>query len=759
MAVSYGPAINTSTNGARVGLELRVTGSGASRTVHWEIWLWTKRASFGSASYSVSGATSSSGSSSYSHSNNSSDWPTSNRTRLASGSFTRSLNYGSSQTVSISGAVSSISAVPGTASHSRSITLPARGIEPPYTPQNVSVSRVSDARATVSWTRNNPNLDRQPYYQQRIQRRFRLDVPGNPWSSWSTRATLTGSPSSYSDETAANWAYQWRVQARNTAGDSGWATTGEYRTTPAAPSNLRAQSSTAGIRVSWSNQARFPVGTEVQRQEGAGAWVEFRVRAPGATDATLADPDLTVTHRFRARAVGTGTPALNSSWVYSNVVELAAPPAAPTGLGPSSAWDATEARTLTWRYVPTDGSQQERFQIRHRLAGGAWVTVPAVDAEVSAWTLPASTYTNGDTVEWQVRTWGPHPDAGPWSQTAITSPVARPTVAINTPEEGETIDRSSVQVAWGYDDEAGGSQAGWRLTLERDGQEVQSLSGSGATSSRVLSGLADDTIYTLRMAVRGGSGLWSVDDEVTFAVSYLPPQAPTIEVSWDVELGAAVVGIEHPPWGEDSAEPSHAQLWRAIDDGPWLLIADEIPLDTSVTDPIPAIGDGTVNYYRARAVSVLPSTADSAVVPLAVALRDTRGWVYLNAGPGMSQVCRVRGNATRGDSEGVGKGLRTYRGRPSPVLRSGTARSLQWQVSARLAPNFDGASTRAELVDLQALDGAVCYRDPVPEAPARWFGAMHEPDFSWERILGDVSWSMTQVDYAEGLAVEESEDE
>src|SRR5690554_5984839 len=109
MAVNWGPAVTTSTNGMRVGLELRHTVSGATATVHWEIWLWTRRAAFNTGSnYSVDDGVSS-GSFSFNHSNNSSDWPSSNRTKVASGSFTRALQYGSTQTVGITGRIWGVS--------------------------------------------------------------------------------------------------------------------------------------------------------------------------------------------------------------------------------------------------------------------------------------------------------------------------------------------------------------------------------------------------------------------------------------------------------------------------------------------------------------------------------------------------------------------------------------------------------------------------------------------------------------------------
>src|SRR5690606_34698757 len=246
---------------------------------------------------------------------------------------------------------------------------------------------------------------------------------------------------------------------------------------------------------------------------------------------------------------------------------LASPPSAPTNHGPSTPWDATEARTWTWRHVPTDGSTQQRFQVRHRLAGTTtWTTETAVQSSAEQWTLPAGSYSNGDTIERQVRTWGVHPEPGPWSTTQRDTPQARPTVSINSPEHGTELDNSTTTLSWGYAQEAGFEQAAWRYELrDGDGRVVRTRSGNGTASTHTLTNLADEATYTVAVEVRSTHGLWSEPDEVTFTVSYLPPAPPSMEAAWDVERGAAALQLEQPTWTEDTAEPSHHQVWRAAD--------------------------------------------------------------------------------------------------------------------------------------------------------------------------------------------------
>ena len=67
---------------------------------------------------------------------------------------TVTLNYGSTQTFTINATIRPSGSWPGSVSHSRTVTLPARPVSAPAAPTNVAVSRVSDTRQTVTWTRN-----------------------------------------------------------------------------------------------------------------------------------------------------------------------------------------------------------------------------------------------------------------------------------------------------------------------------------------------------------------------------------------------------------------------------------------------------------------------------------------------------------------------------------------------------------------------------------------------------------------------------
>src|SRR5690625_3784912 len=771
MAVTWGAARTaggSTGNGVRVGIDLTYSGSGSTRTVVFELWLWTRRSSFGnSVPYSREwNYGSSSGTFGYSHTSSSS-WSTANRTRIGRWTQTVTLQYGSTTTVTAEGTITNSGlggTMPsGTTSHSRSITLPARSYNSPSTPTNVSVSRNSDTSHTVSArivaSSSAPVMER--HWQRRVW--------NEGWSGWVTRARFTSptytSSGNYSwtdTGTRENRVYQWRVRVVNPSGSATSSSTGSHWTSPWRPYSITARGTAQGIRISWLDQTAYGLFVvDIQHRENGGSWQSLATVSGGAVGErsyyTHTDPDVSVTHQYRLRARNNaaGAPGLTSAWNLSPVVGLAAPPNAPRITGPNVPVDVDEPVTLTYAYAPTDGSEQQSRQVRWRLAGEqGWVTLDREHTDSGSVALDVG---EPGVVEVQVRTWGAHPDPSPWSATHQILLVEKPTVSINAPDEGELIETSTATVEWGYsqgqDEEDESPQAAWRLTLLVGGQVAQEHSGTGDDRALQLRNLEDDTDYTVRLQVRSGHGLWSDAEESHFSVSYVLPQAPTIEsVTWDVDLGAAVVSIDQPEWEEGHAEPSHHLLWRAIGDGPWLLIEDAVPLGSSVTDPIPAIGDGTVNHYQVTTVSVLPSVAHSEVVSLAVPTRGkggTGGWVYLNAGPGMSEVCRIRANVERSRTAGRVKSSRRYWGRDYPLPVSGRARSNEWAISARIAPDYDGASTDEELIDLQEADGLVCYRDPLG---ARWYGLMGELDFSHRSITGEVSWSMRQMDHQEGLS-------
>lgn len=421
----------------------------------------------------------------------------------------------------------------------------------PAAPSAMTAGRVSDASHSLAWTRNATSAA--PYDSLLLQRW------DNVTQAWATIATLAGTATSYSDATTqADRRYQWRIQSKNAAASSAWTYSAFVDTTPATPTACTAAKVAADIVVTWTNAATQASAVEVWHQPGSGAWELLATVAAGsAASYQHVAPSNAVTHTYRVRAKS-ASPVLYSGYATSQVVQLAAPPNAPTITGPLGAVDpGLGIAMLSWRHNPVDSSRQSKYQIQHRLKGATSWTVEAErvssSSEAPLWQIdPSFGYVAGNTIEWQVRTWGVHASPSPYSATGTIVLSATPTVAINSPGPVATEPRLTVQ--WGYYQEQGSAQGQWQAELvNANGATVEALSGSGATTSATFARLLPDTsAWTVRVRARSGAGLWSEWTVQAFKVDYPEPVRPIASADWQPDTGSIEVGIDNPPSAGDS---------------------------------------------------------------------------------------------------------------------------------------------------------------------------------------------------------------
>ena len=619
----------------------------------------------------------------------------------------------------------------------------------PAAPTGATVTRGSDTSQTIRWTNHSPTSSTAPYQKVQIQR-WRVGT-----GTWATIATLTGAPTSYVDKsTTSNERYRYRVRAYNTSGYSGFSTTDYVSTTPAAPTGIKAVKNTDGnIVVTWSlASVKAPSGVEIWRTaDGVDrtAGVLLSATSTQYVD-TAADPSQTWSYRVRAIAgsqSGDAAPTLYGPFsARSNTVQLLTNPLAPTGLAPASeVRDGTEDIVLTWQHNEVDGTAQTAFEVQHQLQGSStWETTGKTTSTTSRFTLPAGTYDNGERFRWRVRTWGQYADPSPFATSVLVTLSTAPSVTITAPEDGEVVGSTQTGVAWDFFDPEGDAQAQWRATLIRaDGETLETRTGTGTAGSlsRFNTRLDDGQNYTLQVEALDSTGLWSEPSQVTVTVEYPLPMPPDIRAEFDHDTGTVSVVIANPPADAEHEETVSNELWRSINGAPWELVADGIPTDIAITDYIPALGTG--NYYKVVAISELPSKAES--TPVIVDTTDHRWWVWVNAGPGFSNMVRVRDNAEVQTSRDREKVLRAFAGRTSPVEYVGEQRNRTVSLSARLAPD---SSTGPEIELLADLPAPACIRTP---AGHRYFVSTGAPQLTTRGMTTELSWSFTEVDYREAL--------
>lgn len=747
MAITWGTEVRNSTgNGMRVGYEFSQSpgsvGAGTSSvTVTVKVYVWTRAPVYDSNnSFSVSGSFSWSGNAGISHGTGG------GTTLVRTLSRTVSPSYAGTVKSSVSVSLSGIAPIGGTARVSGSHNTGKRPITSPDAPSNARVSRQSDARQNVSWTRNNPSTASKPYQSQELQR----------WNigdeSWRTIANLSASASSHADSsTTANQQYRYRVRSKNSAGASGWAYSPYISTMPAAPSGLKAVKQGGNIRLSWSNSGiRKMNGVEVWlTEDGVDAGSRHILIGGSPTGWTHTAPDPGSTWRYRVKSmVGPNGTSETGPDIYSafsnrsNIVQLLTTPAAPTKLAPSSgARDVSETDlVLTWQHNDRDSTEQTGYDLRYRLDGGAWVTVTDRASTASRKTFPAGTFENGQQFEWQVRTYGDYnvaPAYSPWSTSAILTFSSRPAVTILEPEP--LINSSRVTTSWSFFDPEGAAQTSYRVRLENsEGTSVydRTLNGS-ASSLAVPVTVADGGTYTVLVSARDGDGLWSAESSQLFTVDYADPPIPTVEAYWDLDLGGVVVNFDHPEPGPEEVPVVSAELWRSANGEDWALVAAELDVSTSVVDFIPALD--AVNYYRVTSVSALPSRRDSAPRPV---ITDCKGWVFVNGGPGFAQVAKIRDNAEASYEVDRTRARHHFAGRTHPMETAGDARTQKISLSARIG---GGSSSVEEWEAIADLAAPLCYRD----RSRRVFVGINPVSSTYKQVTKEISMSFEKVDYIE----------
>lgn len=500
------------------------------------------------------------------------------------------------------------------------ITLP-RIIQSPGSPTTPGVTRVSDSRTTVKWSRRATSSA--PYTSQQIQRRT---FGSRGWGSFKTIATIgtdyTNSGNhSYSDKTnKVNSAYQYRIRAVNPAGEAVSGISVVVYTTPAAPSAFTATKLSSGdirLRVTPSvavNNQR----TEIRYSTNGGtSWTALTTLANDVTTYTWENPPSVPTVVFDARSVinssGSVGNGLASARKVSNAVILTTPPAAPTSLSPNgSVYDAGNDREFSWSYNTIDSSEQSAYEMRYRTTDiwtvGEWVTTGKVESEETKLVIPGGTLENGNAYQWEVRTWGAHADPGPFSASAVVTASETPSVFITFPED--VLDTSRLTATWEYFDPEGTAQSQWQARLYQDDNLLEARSGSGTADSVAFNRTLQDALeYQVQVRVRDGSGLWSDWDQKTFTTDFPLPPTPELTVEWQIDTGFALINIINP---EGVPEVVSNIIQRSTDGGDSWDVVGEAPLNGQGFDiTVPLRGEV---WYRVEAWSELPSVAISEVV-------------------------------------------------------------------------------------------------------------------------------------------------
>ena len=433
---------------------------------------------------------------------------------------------------------------------------------------NGRITRVSDTAQDLAWNRNPSAAG--PYQTIQIERRDTVA------ESWVRLPDLAGTATSYRDQsTVAGRRYDYRIRPANAGGAGAWSAVLSVNTTPLVATDVGAVKDGTGISVSWvPGRTQWGIiNFEIEDNPGGAGWTP--VGTVGNVAAWRhANPNNAVTHQYRVRPVAYLYGATDPGRLYgpwskpSGIVQLLAPPLAPTLLGPFGTLDYSLPVRFQWKHNPVDTTTQTAYELLWRYAGDIrWSPESGTSAQLV--TLPA--FGLAESVEWQVRTRGLHASFGPWSGVANLTLDEPPTVSLNAPTGADLL--TSVVVAeWGYLQNTGSPQAFWRANLidTATGDVVEARSGSGQTSSVTFQlVLEDSTEYAVTVEVTAGNGL-SATDAVTFLTDFPSPVTVEPVPVFDRETGASVITFTDPPVPAQYAwtnTPDASPSTRTTDEG------------------------------------------------------------------------------------------------------------------------------------------------------------------------------------------------
>lgn len=507
---------------------------------------------------------------------------------------------------------------------SGTVTIPARRFNVPNTPWSVVQTRQADNRRTLAWETSLPG--------DKPVDSFIIERSTLSTGRYVTVATVSGNARSWVDTTnLPNDQVNYRIRARNVAGDSATATSNSTRTTPAAPSGVTGvRKGATDVVLTWGNAARCANYIDIQAASSTdGKTWSSMANVSGhtglsaaTTTRTIAGLDTTKLWRFQVQAVAYINTSSSANGILagtssvSNVVQLLTKPGAPKLLAPSGTFNNELPLTFKLQKSHTDGSDITAAQMQWRAVDGAWSSNVAMTV---AGTLTTSILVGKDPgdYEWRARTKGAHADWGDWSAASRFTLAARPTVTIIAPVDGQTLLANRAKIQISVYDAQGAAVTRWtRRLLDSSGQTIRENSGTGASLSYTFPDLLEDlTTYSVEAQVTTGTGLTSDWDRVTFTTDFLDPIAPTIDaIAWYVSEGLVRLSVDNPAGTPGVfADAVYNRIERSSDG--WVtvdVVADELPLLVGVADwQAPT---NRVVEYRAVAVSALGVEAVGPVV-------------------------------------------------------------------------------------------------------------------------------------------------
>ena len=336
---------------------------------------------------------------------------------------------------------------------------------------------------------------------------------------------------------------------------------------------------------------------------------------------------------FRVRAVNENDA---SAWSGISSVIVGKDPAAPTTWSSTTTAIVGETLNLYWVHNAADGSSQTYAELELYINGVKTTTTiqNSTDEDekdlTSSYTIPTSSYVDGTTIQWRVRTAGITNNYGDWSVQRTIDVYAPPTLELSVTDsngvELETLTTFPIYIS-GFTGPNTQTPIGYHvtvvsnetyITIDDVGNEKTVNAGDQVysnyfdTSSSLLMELSannidleNNVLYTVTCTASMNSGL-TVEESTSFTVSWTD-ELYELDAEISIDKNTLTAYIRPYCVDDDGAlvEGVTLSVYRREFDGTFTEIATGLSNvnNTAVTDPHPAL-----DYARYRIVAITDST-------------------------------------------------------------------------------------------------------------------------------------------------------
>ena len=738
--------VNTGSSGT---LQINATVSGSDAAGNWSDVTWSayliERVSAGStfslsgntANVVVNGATVWSGTFGF-------DWrPAGLQSNLIASGTTRVYHNADgtppATSVTLNMGSTGTSGAGGPTSVSQGVSLATLKVTP-GTPTGVAATRISDTSTTVAWSQSSATNG------QPTSNTIRQKVNGGAWADVVTIFPAVSANLSC----AANQKIIYGVKATNSAGDSAWsADSAAFFTTPAAPTAVVATKVGADIVLTWADNVAFSEHSHVITH---GVDVAGTITWDGSPLATIASGTATYTHVtpnpaqrhvYKIKAKNTGTAALESADVQSNVVVLLTAPNAPTlpTIGPKV--DKASAFVVGWTHNSIDTTAQTAYEFSYSTNGGtSWSTTGKVISSTPSKTIAANTYAANVALTIRVRTWGGATSGGsdgtgasPWSDVQTVTFKTRPVATITVPATGGVYAQATLAVQLGFSQAESATFVSATIELYSGATLLESVETTTLASTVLATRVVNGSSYSVKAIVRDSNGIASSQVTSSFTVTYTAPVAAVVTVTYLPDSGIGQIGLTIPGAGGGLAAAVAVTITRTID-GVTEDVVVGYPSASSLTilDTTPTIhGD---NLYTVTTIS-----ADGAKTDVTATMTTAEDeWAFMSKGAGFSEIVRFGGELKPQATPTVDALLVKAAGRSRPIGLYATTGGLTVSGTGEIVTGL--GSSAEEIEAFLLVTGKGCYRDPTGR---RMFGMISGQVSRDTYMLGSFTYTVTET--------------